>query len=568
MTREIHYEVFRRVGARGGWTLHEATGDRQRALNVAQELMASDQATGVKVVKETYNEETGDYLTLKIFEDGRNEMKEASAKEEPPQALPCFKPDDLYSYHARQTMGRLFVDFLARNKITLTELIHRADLLEKLEATGTVYQHAIQKVAVAQASSTAVPVQQIIKTLNELAAQALQRVYRDQRKGLFPNPHAHQFAELAAKLAGQGDAAYLFNGALARHLKDAQNWNEKVLALLEVLEGAPKDGAPRALVLSSIDAIMAEILSGSAALHELIGGAENLAEALHCLVELFLGNPTGGNQQGLGPLATRFAADELPEARTALAARIVAEFKSSKRLCPASLVEELKALRRLANRVVMGVGKYLSHEDLITAFTLRSKRLVTQESLGSYLAECPPDEKMDRLLFVEENIIGIENKRQLASFIFPVINSASFENFFQNHKVALLSRLQRLAQLQGRVRRASFVDVQRDEIAQKLDRLAWDLAVRGRLFEGLDAKNQTHVEKVQTFLKLAASGFFTDGLVLTKVRNTVLECLGKPGFLAGYFAGQPASDEGLASLMTELKKLGITDEMGLNSIAA
>ena len=48
-------------------------------------------------------------------------------------------------------MGRLLIDFLSRNKITITELIHRADLLEKLEATGTVYQHAIQKIAVAQA---------------------------------------------------------------------------------------------------------------------------------------------------------------------------------------------------------------------------------------------------------------------------------------------------------------------------------------------------------------------------------------------------------------------------------
>lgn len=568
MAKEIHYEIFRRMGAKGGWTMHEVVGDRQRALNTAKELMASDQATGVKVVKETYNEETGDYLTLKIFEDGRNQMKEAAVKEEPPQALPCFKPDDLYSYHARQTMGRLFIDFLGRNRITITELIHRADMLEKLEATGTVYQHAVQKIAVAQASSTAVPVQQIIKSLNELATQALQRVYRDQRKGLFPNPHAHQFAELAAKLAGQGDAAYIFNGALARHLKDADGWNEKVLALLEILQKLPEAEQPRALVLSSIDAIMAEILSGSAALHDLIGEAENLAEALSCLVELFLGKAIGANQQGLEALAARFATDELPEARTAVAGRIVAEFKSAKRLCPASLVEELKALRRLANRVVMGIGKYLSHEDLIEAFTLRSKRLVTQESLSAYLTDCAPDEKLERLLFVEENIIGVENKRQLAGFVLPVMSTAAFENFFQNPKTPVLQRLQRLAQLQNRVRRAAFVDVQRDEIAQKMDRLAWDVAARGKLFEGLDAKNRNHVEKVQTLLKLTTGGFFTDGLVLAKVRDTVLDCLAKPGFLTGYFGGQPAGDEGMANLMAELNKVGITEEMGLNSIAA
>ena len=159
--------------------------------------MEAEKATGVKVVKETYNDDTGDFLTLKIFEDGHNQMKVAPAQEDAPHALPCFKPEDLYSYHARQTMSRLLTDYLSRNKITITELIHRADMLEKLEATGTVYQYAIQKVAVAQAATTTTAVQQIIKSLNELTTQAFHRVYRDQRKGLFPDPEPHQFADLA-----------------------------------------------------------------------------------------------------------------------------------------------------------------------------------------------------------------------------------------------------------------------------------------------------------------------------------------------------------------------------------
>ncbi len=98
--------------------------------------MAGDKATGVKVVKETYNDDTGDFLTLKIFEEGHNQVKIAPAQEDAPHALPCFRPDDLYSYHARTTIARAAVDFLARCKITVTELLHRADMLEKLEATG------------------------------------------------------------------------------------------------------------------------------------------------------------------------------------------------------------------------------------------------------------------------------------------------------------------------------------------------------------------------------------------------------------------------------------------------
>jgi hypothetical protein len=574
LAREIHYEVFRRVGAKGGWTLHDVRTDRDNAIEMAQGLMKSEQATGVKVVKETYNDETGDYLTLKIFEDGHNQVQIPVAQEDAPNALPCFKPEDLYSYHARSTIRRLMPDFLARNKITVTELIHRADILEMLEATGTVYQHAIQKVAVAQASSTATPVQQIVKGLNDLANKAIQKVYRDQKKGLFPTPGADQFGELAAKLAGQGDGAYIFNAALANHLKDANGWDEKVQLLLTVMESAPSEEEPRKLVLSSIDAIMAEILGGSAALHELTGHAENLAGALLKLIEMFLGKTPKDAKGGLSMLTHHFAKDDLAEARTAVANRIVAEFKSTKRLVPDSLVEELKALRALANKVVMGVGKYLSHEDLVAAFTLRSKRLVTQEILSSHIEGIQPDEKVERLLFVEENVIGAENKRQLASFVLPVVNTASFENFFNNNKTPILSRLQRLAFLQTKVRRSNFIVENRQEIAGKMDRIAFNAANAAKLFEGIEARNISHVEKATTLLKLTLGGFLTEGMLSARAREMILGYLAMPGFLAGYFAGQPKTEDApdteksMAALMADLEKAGITAETGLKSIAA
>ena len=572
VAKEIHYEVFRRVGAKGVWSLHDVRSDRDSAIELAQGLMKAEKATGVKVVKETYNDDTGDYLTLKIFEEGHNQVKVPVAQEDAPHALPCFKPEDLYSYHARSTIRRLVPDFLARNKVTVTELIHRPDLLEKLEATGTLYQHAIQKVAVAQAANTTTPVQQIVKSLNELATQAIQRVYRDQRKGLFPNPHAHQFGELATKLTGQGDASYIFNAALANHLKDAKGWDEKVQLLLTVMESAPAAEAPRKLVLSSVDAILAEVMGGSAALHDLLGHAETLAESLDHLVETFLGRAPKDAKGGLSMLTKHFAADDLAEARTAVADRIVAEFKSTKRLVPDSLVEELKALRRLANKVVLGVGKYLSHEDLVAAFTLRSKRLVNQEILSAHIDGVQPDEKVERLFFVEENVIGAENKRQLAGFVTPVVNSAPFENFFANPKTPILGRLQRLAFLQVKVRRSNFIEEQRQEIAAKIDKIAFAAAANAKLFEGLEARTPNHVEKATTLLKLSLGGFFTDGTLSARAREMILGYLATPGFLAGYFASaskaEGGTDAAMALLIADLDKAGITAETGLKSIAA
>jgi len=575
MPNEVHYEVFRRAGARGGWSLLEVVSSRDAAIKLAQTLMAEEKATGVKVVKETYNDDTGDFLTLKIFEEGHNSVSVPANAEDAPHALPCFKPDDLYSYHARATIARLLPDYLARNKVTVTELIHRADLLEKLEATGTLYQHAIQKVAVAQAASTTTGVQQIIKSLNDLATKAFHRVYRDQREGKFPDPRPEQFAELATKLAGQGDSAYLFNGALARHLKDTRSWDDKVFRLIAIMEDAPQDDMPRKLVLTSVDAILAEVLGGSSALRDLLGQAENLAEMLRRLVDLFLGKVKPDMGAGLTQLARHFAADDLPEARTAIANRIVAEFKANKRLCPDSLVEELKALRSIANSIVMGIGKYLSHEDLVTAFTLRSERLVMSDTLAAYLDGATPDEKVERMLFVEDNIIGAKNKRTLATMTLPLLTSAPFDNLFQDTKVPLVKRLQRLAQLQGRILRSGFVEETRLEMRDKLDRLAMAVEARGRLLESVKARPTNHVEKATTLLRLATQNVFTEPVLAGKVRDLILDYLSQPGFLSGYLAQLPRDEDhppdsqaAMTTLMGDLAKAGITAETGLKSIAA
>ncbi len=575
MPNQIHYEVFRRVGAKGGWNLLEVLPSRDAALKLAKDTMAEGNATGVKVMKETYNDDTGDYLSLKIFEEGLNSYSVPAAAEETPNAIPCFKPEDLYSYHARSTIARLLVDFLARNKITVTELIHRADMLEKLEATGTTFQFAIQKVAVAQAASSTVGVQQIVKGLNELTTKACNRVYKDQRAGKFPDPEAAQFKLLAAKLAGQGDAAYLFNGALARHLKECKGWDEKVLRLLTIMEDAPKEeGKPRELVLSSIDSILAEVLGGSAALRDLLGASENLAEMLRKLVDLFLGRTRPDAADGLKLLNSHFAADTLPEARTAVANRIIAEFKANKRLCPESVVEELKALRSIANSIVLGVGKYLSQDDLIAAFTLRSERLVMPEVLGNYLEGAAPDEKFERMLFVEDNIIGAKNKRALSVFTLPLLTGA-FDAHFHNPKIPLVQRLQRLANLQARVNRSGFVDVTKTQMSEKLDALAVAVEAKGRLFESVQARPTNHVERATTLLKLATSGVFTEPQLAGKARKIILGYLSQPGFLTGYLAQMPRdadtppdSQKAMSELMAELGKAGITAETGLKSIAA
>jgi hypothetical protein len=575
--QEVHFEIFARHGSRGGWKLQDVATNRDAALAMAQDLMGQGKATGVKVVKETYNAETGDYLTLKIFEDGHNKSKVDPAAEDVPNILPCFKPDDLYSYHARATMARLLLDYLARQKLTVTELIHRADALEKFEATGTVYQHAIQKIAVAQASSTKKPVQQIIKDLNNLATKAIHRVYRDERRNYFPTVAAGGFRALADKLCDAGDGSYVLNGAVARHLAGATGWEDKLVKLLAIMEEASDSSAGAMLLLASVDGITAEILSGSAALHELIGCHDNLGDALTTLIHLFLGQtrPDVEPRDGLATLTRHFAADNLPAARTAIANRIMAELKSIKRLQGEALLDEIAVMKRIANKLVLGQGKYLSHDDLIAAFTMRSRRLVTYEALAHFLETVEtPDDRLEKLLLIEKAIIGAENKRQLATAITPIVTSANFANFFHNADRPVLARLKRLVALQDQVLASGLQDTQKYEISRVLDKIASEAEARARILDSIAARPVSHVEKVLTVLKLYASGVLTKGRLSARAQDFILSHMAKPNFLADYIAhiargdAAPAPEAAKAELVEMLANAGITPEDGFSAFAA
>jgi hypothetical protein len=317
-------------------------------------------------------------------------------------------------------------------------------------------------------------------------------------------------------------------------------------------------------------------LGGSAALHELIGAKDNLAAALSSLVELFLGKPQEGGS-GLALLTSHFAGDDLPEARTAIAGRIITEFKSAKRLCPNSLVEELKALRKIANRVVLGVGKYMEHEELVAAFTQRSKRLVNQVTLSEYLADATsPAERLERLLFVEDNIIGAENKRRLVDFVMPVLAGQSFKSHFQNPALPVMQRLQTLASLQAHVLRSGFQDNQREAMAERLDALADDVAARGKIVETICTKSGNAVQAVVKIVSLINSGMFTEGRLRARARQEILRQVGRPGFLVGYTAhlsrceapAEFTSDKAMIELLAVLGRVGIDAQTGLKSIAA
>ena len=110
--------------------LHEASPERKAALTTAEALLGEMPNASVRVSKETYDAGSGAFQSVTIFQRGDESQPMAERDED--VEIPCFKPEDLYSLHARQTISRVLSGFLTRMRLTTMELLHRADALEKI----------------------------------------------------------------------------------------------------------------------------------------------------------------------------------------------------------------------------------------------------------------------------------------------------------------------------------------------------------------------------------------------------------------------------------------------------
>src|SRR5262245_54108595 len=143
--RQVHFEVYVRKVPGATWTLDMATPNRQAAIDTANELMSDGRVAAARVSKETFDEESREFQTVIILKLGAADFAAKARPQAEVQAL-CVTPQDLYTLHARERIGRLLEAWLERNNATAFELLHRPDLVEKLEASGTDLQHAIQKI--------------------------------------------------------------------------------------------------------------------------------------------------------------------------------------------------------------------------------------------------------------------------------------------------------------------------------------------------------------------------------------------------------------------------------------
>jgi hypothetical protein len=423
----VHFEVYVRKTPGASWTLEMASENRAAAVACAEDLVREGRVAASKVTKETLDEETREFQTVTIFKAGDADLAPKRPKVREDVEPLCVTPQDLYTVHARERIGRLLEGWLERNHATPFELLHRPDLVEQLETSGTDLQHAVQKIAIPEAQARGVSVHEIIRAFHALIERAIERLLSDGRKGKLPDVDKEGFCAAAERVASDPDRSYLLGAGVAASISPARGWTEKVARLLDLADAAPARGPARALALATIAQPLAEILGSKPGLEEILGKGLDLGGNLAAMTRLAAADSVDALirveasvakvMPPLSPAAARLAAwltdPAFLHVRAAIGGRILRELNGPRRLRPGDAVAEIDVLRALAMSLTAAAGALLPLEDVQAAFSTRSKMLVTGEFVEAYLGSGKsPREEAEALVWLTENVIGAANKRQ------------------------------------------------------------------------------------------------------------------------------------------------------------
>jgi len=553
-SKPIHFEVFLKKHPKGEWALFEARDDREDALELARTLLKRHGSGSVRVTREQYDEAQRIYRTVPIFEGGAERFQDPKEKKGE-ATLPCVTPGDLMGAAARDTMRRVLSGWFERKQVCPLELMNRADLAEALDGSDTDLQHAIQKVAVARAQNTDASVHAYVRLLNDLAERAIKQVHVEAAiRAKAAAPRDDDFAAAAARILAEGTPEKRLQATIAEKLRKSESIGRKAVQLLDMMETLPDEPEMRNFAGGQADLFLAEILSFDRALEHVVGKCRDAGDHVERLTAIYEGVADHPNlmsaPEGAHRLAARIAAGGADRTRSEIARRILALLRSPKRLKPNSVLEEIKLARALAQRLIAASGSDLAPQALVEAFTHRSARLLAPETIDEALedAEDPPTQ-IERLLAMEDNLVGSANKSKLAGYAKSRLSSQGAQSWFRRGPGQPLERLSRLAALQRRSDAGSFNAKDKAELSAAFDATGLAILEDTKVLDRITASGRSVLEQASAMLKLSVQGVLPAGRCTAYAQDIA----GR--LLASDEGRAEAADPGSASVLASLQSL-------------
>lgn len=549
-----------------------ATEDRAVALQTAEDMLAARNAAAVRVTKEVLDTATGEFSSVTLMTKGAPEIKK-KLKIAPETDTICTTPQDLYSLHAREKVGRLLEDWTRRNGVTPFELLHRPDLAEKLDATDGELLHVVQKLSIPESHETGQDLHELMRRWRALIDRATARLIADGRRKLFPDVDPASWLAVIDKIKDHPERAYVLGGAIAKIIAGEKRPSVKLEKLLVYGEQLAADmfeddWGDREWALPVLEVPVVELFSAKAALSDILGEEADLGTSLTVMTRMAAGPevdliaqhdpkvaamipPLTGVLAGYHDLMVKGC---FPNLSYNISKRLMHELKGVRRLKPGDPDGEIDVLRSLA-LCLMAAGKEdQQRDDLKEAFVERSKMLVSTDFVDNLTRSAgAPAAEIEKLVWLCENVVGGANKRQAARWLIGAIGSLKFERDMRDPSKPPMGRLGTLAQLQKRVVRAQLSEKDTEDAVAKLGQIGALIASDSLLIPQLTKAATPLLQKLGVLLSLAAGQAGPVGPVADQAKTEALKLLRAPE-LRQILATQP---QAVAALRPMIQAAGL-----------
>ncbi|BBF80898.1 hypothetical protein [Asticcacaulis excentricus] len=514
MAGQIHYEIFSRKTPQSGWVLQNALEDRDAAIAQARELLNARRAAAIKVTKEVFSDDTGEFRTYTVLTEGLPETRskpKAASSAEPV----CTSPQDLYSRHARETIARVLEDWLRRQGATAFELLHSPLLCQRLDASVNDLTHAIQKVAIPESEETGASIHEIMRRWNNLVDKAIARVINDGRKNVFSEIDlTGDIATQVARIGQSPERHYVLGGAVAR-LMGADRSTEGKLAPLTQIATALAARSDLQWALDIIETPLVELLGRRGGLNDSQDAkSDSLAFMTHMVsseaierlsqVDASIGRALPPPPPHLEAFAHLIRKGHFRNLRLQAFRNVLTELRGVKRLMPDNPVGEIDLLRAMALALTAGSQQQVEREDISDAFIERSKMLVSSAFVEGLTRGAPHClEEIERLLWLCENVVGAANKKQAARWLLSSLTAHRFETDLRDPKRPAAQRLQLLALLQRRITKASLSESDTEAAHTRLGQIGAQIAGDVQLLPQILKGSKSPLQRMAALLGLA-----------------------------------------------------------------
>ena len=518
--QQVHFEVH--VRQSGSWTVQKVGEDKTSSVETAKQLKTNRNVDAVKVLQVSFDSSDPVFHDKEIYFDGDREQ--AGKKNDVDLIEPvCKKLDDIYRPEARRAIWSLLQKPMQGWQITPLELLHHQGHLQRLNDTGQILQGAVQRVAISQVQKTGQKVNDRVLDLYSFANEALGELKKLTIEDNIPDIEDGNLIRLSKKLKEDPNWRRTFMMALARFFHSYKTVDDKFKKVLEWL-GLYDD--PR--VLEILDRYLADFLSQSQYLQTILGEEENLGDAMLGLVDFIRGSRkfTPDMHKGAIRINALLRDQFLPETRAALSHRFLETLCGNKSFVANNPFKSIQYHSRLLARMHIADGEHVGGEEAVEALKDRCERMTGPTTIATILGnENYTLDRAEKLLKVSEGVIGGVNKRTIANYLLPVLDSSHNIKLIMEAPVSPLATVARLRNLQIQAIKSGFQIYYEEKITTALDDLAVDLINNKEILQSFSRNAKDNTQLGLNLLQLIASDKLTqpacEKLVRQYARKTI-----------------------------------------------